>query len=57
LGCEGTKIWSDEILEKRFRYVGAEVGIRRVVGFKNKKQCVRVYDVTKRQKREDAKKE
>jgi hypothetical protein len=38
LGCEGTTIWSDEILGKRFRKFGAELDIKRAVGFKNKEQ-------------------
>jgi hypothetical protein len=36
LKCEGTKIWGDEILIKRFRNIDAGIGIRRTVGCKNK---------------------
>jgi hypothetical protein len=29
MGCEGTKIWRDEILDKRFRNIDADIGITR----------------------------
>jgi hypothetical protein len=29
--CEGTKVWRKEILDKRFRNIHAEVGIRKTV--------------------------
>jgi hypothetical protein len=31
LRCEGTNIWRDEILDKKFRNVDTEIGIRRIV--------------------------
>jgi hypothetical protein len=30
LKCKRTNIWRDEILERRIRHIGAEIGIRRV---------------------------
>jgi uncharacterized protein YdaT len=36
LRCEGTKICSDEIVEKRFRDTDAERAIRMTAGCKNK---------------------
>jgi hypothetical protein len=33
---EENKIWRDEILDKRFENIDAEIGIRRSVGCKNK---------------------
>jgi hypothetical protein len=36
--CEGTKFWKVEILDKKYRNVDAEMGIRRTVGCKNKGQ-------------------
>jgi hypothetical protein len=31
LRCEGTKIWRDQALDKRFRNI-VEIGIRRIIG-------------------------
>jgi hypothetical protein len=39
LRCEGTKIWRDQILDKRFRNIGARIGIRRILGCNKKEQC------------------
>jgi hypothetical protein len=36
--CRGAKIRSDQILDKRFRNINVEVGIRRDGGCKNKGQ-------------------
>jgi hypothetical protein len=35
LRFEGTGIWNDPILDKRFRNIDAEIGIRRAVGCKD----------------------
>jgi hypothetical protein len=44
-GCEGTKIWRDQILDKRFRNIDAET---RIVGCKNEEQWqktdIGIYD-------------
>jgi hypothetical protein len=34
--CEGTKIWKDIVLDKKFRNIGAAIDIRRIVGCKIK---------------------
>jgi hypothetical protein len=36
LKCEGNKIWSDSILDKKFRSIEEEMGTRRTVGRYNK---------------------
>jgi hypothetical protein len=38
LRCEGTKNGRDQILDKQFRNMNAEVGIRRIVRYKSKEQ-------------------
>jgi hypothetical protein len=38
LRCEGTKVWKVEILDKKYRNIDIEMGIRRAVGCKNKDQ-------------------
>lgn len=36
LRCEGTKIYSDEIVENRFRDTGADIPLTMTTGYKNK---------------------
>jgi hypothetical protein len=36
LRCDGTKMWREEILDKRFWNIDPEIGIRKIVGSKNK---------------------
>jgi hypothetical protein len=38
LRCEGTKIWWGEILDKSFRNIDVEMGVRTLLGGKNKEQ-------------------
>jgi hypothetical protein len=36
LRCDGTKMWREEILDKRFWNIDPEIGIRKIAGSKNK---------------------
>jgi hypothetical protein len=36
LRCDGTKMWKEEILDKRFWNIDPEIGIRKIAGSKNK---------------------
>jgi hypothetical protein len=42
LRYEGTKIWRDEILGKRYGNIDVEMGIRRIVGCENKEQWQKI---------------
>jgi hypothetical protein len=36
LRCDGTKMWREEILDKRFWNIDPEIGIRKIAGCKNR---------------------